>query len=105
LKASSAICDRVGEPAGAAAWAPACANPGRPQAAASAAARSAAVAARSADVVEGLEAAAARADIPVPPLTRATQISHAIVAPATTSLTRLAPICMSSPFPGLKSLA
>jgi hypothetical protein len=43
-------------------------------------------------------------DIPVPPLTSATPISHAIVAPLTTSLIRLDPICIVSPFLGLMSL-
>jgi hypothetical protein len=43
-------------------------------------------------------------DIPVPPVTNATPISHAIVAPVTTSLIRLDPICMCSPFLGLMSL-
>jgi hypothetical protein len=48
--------------------------------------------------MEGMdEDAAARMDIPVPPLITATQISHAIVAAATTSLIRLDPICMLSP--------
>jgi len=49
-------------------------------------------------------AAAARIDIPVPPLTNATPISHAIVAPVTTSLIPRDPICMLSPFAGLMSL-
>jgi hypothetical protein len=39
-------------------------------------------------------------DIPVPPLTNATQISHAIVAPVTTSPIRRDPSCMLSPFLG-----
>jgi hypothetical protein len=43
-------------------------------------------------------------DIPVPPLTSATPISHAIVAPVTTSRIRPDPICMLSPFLDLKSL-
>src|SRR5438874_6843420 len=37
-------------------------------------------------------------DIPVPPLTNATPISNAIVAPAATSRIRPDPICMVSPF-------
>src|SRR5262245_21554676 len=47
---------------------------------------------------EGLaDAAATRMNIPVLPVTSATPISHAIVAPATTSLICLDPICMFSP--------
>jgi hypothetical protein len=62
-------------------------------------------AARSAVVIEGLEETATEPmDIAVPPLTNATQISHAIVAPATTSLIGLDPICMSSPFLALMPL-
>src|SRR2546425_9033740 len=94
LKASSDICGRCGGPV----WAPACTNPGRPQAGDR-------TALRSALLLEGLaEAAAARVDIPVPPLTNATPISHAIVDPVTTSLIRLDPTCMLSPFLGLMSL-
>src|SRR5262245_46331776 len=87
LKASSDICGRFGD----AAWAPACAYPGRPHAGDK-------TAARSACLFEGLaEAAAARMDIPVTPLINATPANHATVAPAATSLMRLDPICMLSP--------
>src|SRR5438093_827065 len=94
LKASSDICGRCGGPA----CAPACTNPGRPQA-------SDRTAPRSAFLFDGpAEAAAARVDIPVPPPTNATPNSHTIVAPVTTNLIRLDPICMLSPFLGLMSL-
>src|SRR5947207_15191796 len=81
LKASSDSC-RFGDTD----CAPACTYPGRPHAGEKPAGCSAVV-------CEGVaEAVAARADVPVPPLTNATPKSHAIVAPATTSLIRLDPI-------------
>src|SRR6476660_4998785 len=86
LKASSDIC-RLG----AADCAPACTYPGRPQAGER-------TAVRCAVGFEGsVETAAARMDIPVPPLTNATPIAHAIAAATTTSLICLDPICMLSP--------
>ena len=81
-----------------AAWAPAPTNPGRSQ-------RAGWSNVRAAFVVEGLaEAAATCVDTPPPLLANATPISHAIVAAVTTSLTRLDPTCMLSPFLGPISL-
>ena len=94
LKASSDIFPGCGD----AAWAPAPMYPGRSQ-------RAGWTNARSTFVFEGLaEAAATCVDTPTPLLTNATPISHAIVAPVTTSLSSLDPICMLSPFLGLISL-
>jgi hypothetical protein len=94
LKASSDIFPGCGD----AAWAPAPTYPGRSQ-------RAGWTNARSVFVIEGLaEAAAARVDTPAPLLTNATPISHAIVAPVTTSLIRPDPIRMLSPFLGVISL-
>jgi hypothetical protein len=88
LKASSDIFPGCGD----AACAPAPTNPGRSQ-------RAGWTNARSTFVFEGLaEAAATCVDTPTPLLTNATPISHAIVAPVTTSLIRFDPNCISSPF-------
>jgi hypothetical protein len=101
LNASSDIFPGCGD----AAWAPAPAYPGRSQRAGWTSARSAFVIEGTAEVFEGLaEAAATCVDTPTPLLTNATPISHAIVAPVTTSLIRLDPTCMLSPFLGLISL-
>src|SRR5262245_12000425 len=86
LNASSDV-SRFGDADGAAA----CMYPGRPHAG-ERTARGFAV------LVEGtVDATAARMEVPVPPVIKATPLSHAIVAPATTSLIRRRPICMLSP--------